>query len=117
MEFYNIAIPRGDTRAFRFNAYTQIDHTAPKVPYHLVAGERYYFTVKKDTADESPDLIQKIVGTAGDTYVDIYIDSADTKALEYGAYVWDLRRKRPDGGVSSPIYVSDFEVMAVVGNV
>ena len=106
----SIRIAKGDNERLRFNALL---NGTP----HDITGELYYFTVKKDTAQSSPVLIQKIVTNQATTFFEVVLTSEDTNKLEYGTYVWDLRCKIGVNEISTPILVKTLEILEVVGNV
>lgn len=61
----------------------------------LATGDTLTFTVKASTADAKA-IMSKTIGsgitaTAGDSTATIHIDPADTAALEYGTYYYDVQ--------------------------
>ena len=71
-------------------------------PMPLVAGDTIYFTVK-ESINTSVKVLQKVITTFNSGVATIYLIPSDTKALNYGEYVYDVQYSRSDGIVKTII--------------
>ncbi len=79
-------IIRGDTSKFKFQ---RLDANGDPI---LIPASRLYFTVKRKATD-SAFILQKTIEDFtfdGEGYYHFVIDPADTDAMEFGDYVFDL---------------------------
>lgn len=79
-----MSMPRGDSEAF------YVSHKKDGVPTNFITGDVVYFTVKKNTSDETKVLQKKIM-----TFIEgkalVEIMPADTNQLESTEYVFDIQ--------------------------
>ena len=80
----NISMTRGDDVAIHINIW-EVAADGTKTAYELEEGDTLTLTIKHNSdADDSP-VIQKVFTTQN-----LIIDHDDTKALEYGLYLYDV---------------------------
>lgn len=87
-----ITLTRGDT--FHANI---IMHDSEGEPYYPVEGETIRFAMKKDYSDPEPLLV---IDVPYDT-MELIINPADTKDLDFGNYVWDMQITRLNGDIDT----------------
>lgn len=107
----NISIVRGDSKTFQLNFKDSSGN-----PYPLETGNIIYFTVKEQSDFENA-LIEKTITSFPDGVALVDILPEDTNNLDWRAYVYDIRWKRPDGSVKTLIERSGFELKREVSNV
>jgi hypothetical protein len=100
----DITMVRGDSEVI---SVSLVDSTGSAVP--LVEGDTVYFTLKKSPSDTTK-LLQKVVTEFTEGKATITILPADTKALEFRAYSYDVQINFSDGSVKTVIGPSQFKV-------
>ncbi len=73
-------------------------------------GDKVYLTVKTDAYQKDP-VMQKTVTAFADGEAVIEITPEDTKALDFGAYKYDVQLTYASGRVTTIIPPSSFRVM------
>lgn len=99
----NIYMTRGDSAVFHLDILDPSSN-----PYDIPNGTSLLFTVKSDT-ETTAIMLQKSVIDGN-----ITINPADTSALDYGDYVYDVQMVLPDGYTSTIISPSLFRLMQEV---
>ena len=87
-----ITMTRGDTLSLTVNIYDQEGHAYAPDP-----GDAIRFAMKKDYEDAEP-LIIKSIDPAD---FQLIVEPEDTKALEYGRYVYDIELTTASGVVDT----------------
>lgn len=87
-----ISMTRGDT----FNATVAI-YTSNGTPYTPEEGDVVRFAAKTDYSDSEPVILKVI---PNDT-LQLHLDPADTKELEFGKYVYDIELTYANGDVDT----------------
>ena len=100
----HMRVVKGDTAIFNIN----IDG------YDFVAGDKVYFTLKKDIKDKEYTL-QKVVSEFSNNSAIFELNKDDTN-LEVGLYIYDIQVTLHDGKVDTIILPSKFEVLEGVTN-
>lgn len=91
----NAEMVRGDTGSF---SITLTDNNNNSL---LKNGDIIYFTLRKKIA--SPILIEKKITTFNNGKAEIILEPKDTKELDLGSYLYDLKWVRPDGNIDTLI--------------
>lgn len=108
IEGTNITITRGDCEPFT------ITLTGEDVP---ADGEKVLFSVKKTQFQDRPE-IKKILEVINSQIV-VQINNSDTRNLEFGNYLWDIRFPNYYGENEpyTPMSPAVFTIAEVIGNV
>ena len=103
IENTTIKLTRGDTAFLTIPLKKNLYET-----YELAEGDVLRFTVKKKATNTTPLFQKELTGTNV-----FHIAPADTAALDFGKYVYDIELTTADGDVYTPI-VGEFHVMEEV---
>lgn len=98
-----IELTRGDT------AYLAVDIDHGGEPYTVKSDDVLTLTVKKNVSDETPAFAKSATGSST-----LHIEPADTAALGFGSYVYDVQLNSADGDVFTVIGVSSFVILPEV---
>ena len=99
----SIKLTRGDT------AYLDIPLATTNGEYVMSSTDTLTFSVKKNTR-ETEYIFQKVI-EGSNTF---HIEPADTAALTFGKYMYDVQLNTTNGDVFTVIPPSTFEVLAEV---
>ena len=100
---------RGDTEYFTVG----VEDDGVVVP--LGVGDIIYLSVKRNI-HQAEYLIHKKVEEFTDGKATIKIESADTRSLKFGTYVYDIQWTKANGDVKTIVRPSDFVVEGEVTN-
>ncbi len=91
----NAQMVRGDTGTFTIRPTDASDNAI------LKAGDQVAFTIRKNL--ETPVLLERTVSEIQDGMATIKILPEDTKNMELGSYLYDLKLIRKDGNIDTLI--------------
>ena len=97
-----ITLTRGDTLRLKVDIVERDGIT----PYRPVEGDKIRFAMKSNYNDPKPILVKDIFT---DT-LELVLEPEDTKALEFGKYVYDIQLTRADGQVDTFITKSTLKL-------
>lgn len=101
-----IQLTKGDTAHLSI----AITNTSAKEPYKVLPTDTLILTVKKNSKETSPVLIQKrLSGIA-----DFHFVPEDTSGLAVGEYVYDVELRTREGDIYTVIQCNSFQLLPEV---